>query len=337
MEESNTSGPVKEFVVGAAGGIMQVLIGQPFDIVKVRMRVQANQSAIQVARNIWSHEGVLAFYKHFQGTLPPLLGVGACISIVYTTYAKVSRTIQSLNKDESSLTTPQTYLAGGLAGLANSLISGPTEHIRIRLQTQTQSPPFSLTKYTPTDLNAKSKPGILSTLHKIHTTSGVKGLFRGQTPTMLREFGSYGIWFSVYELLLSNLMRIEQKKREEIAMWKIATCGIGTGLVLWTVNYPLDVVKSKMQADGFGSGIGDERRYTSTRDVVRQTWGREGVEGTLEGVRADACEGGAGFGGDVCCVWVEMVRKVIIDNDWFLVVGGGGTKGCVVRDILYRD
>ncbi|KAL5343892.1 hypothetical protein BJX70DRAFT_393312 [Aspergillus crustosus] len=84
---------------------MQVLIGQPSDIVKVRMQVQANQSAIQVARILWTHEGALAFYK---GTLPPLLGVGACISIVYTTYATLSHRIQSLNKDDTPLTTPQT-------------------------------------------------------------------------------------------------------------------------------------------------------------------------------------------------------------------------------------
>lgn len=42
---------------------MLIRPGQPFDIVKVRMQVQANKSAIQVARDIWKHEGGLAFYK----------------------------------------------------------------------------------------------------------------------------------------------------------------------------------------------------------------------------------------------------------------------------------
>jgi solute carrier family 25 carnitine/acylcarnitine transporter 20/29 len=87
MAETKAAGTAKEFMVGAAGGITQVIIGastilpslfkkkkkrrlslrerlgQPFDIVKVRMQVQANRSAIQICRDIWRNEGALAFYK----------------------------------------------------------------------------------------------------------------------------------------------------------------------------------------------------------------------------------------------------------------------------------
>jgi solute carrier family 25 carnitine/acylcarnitine transporter 20/29 len=42
---------------------MLITLGQPFDIVKVRMQVQANHNGIGVARNIWKQEGALAFYK----------------------------------------------------------------------------------------------------------------------------------------------------------------------------------------------------------------------------------------------------------------------------------
>ncbi|KAL4880752.1 mitochondrial carrier domain-containing protein [Aspergillus karnatakaensis] len=322
MGENSARGPVKEFVVGAAGGITQVLIGQPFDIVKVRMQVQANQTAVQVARNIWKHEGALAFYK---GTLPPLLGVGSCISIVYTTYAALTHQIQTHNNGHP-LTPLQTYLAGGLAGLANSLISGPTEHIRIRLQTQSLThlqPPLSTPSSKGGGNPASIKPdGVLATVRKIYSAQEIRGLYRGQTPTLLREFGSYGVWFAVYEGLLEYISTSSSSptnhcdssspaQRDNLPLWKIASCGIATGLVLWTVNYPFDVVKSKMQADGLntGTGTGDERKYKNLRDVVRVTWRGDGVRGFWRGlgptlVRAVPVSGGT-------FVVVEMVRKVI--------------------------
>ncbi|KAL4927669.1 mitochondrial carrier domain-containing protein [Aspergillus undulatus] len=322
VAEIKAPGMVKEFVVGAAGGITQVMIGQPFDIVKVRMQVQANKSAVRVAQGIWRHEGLLAFYK---GTLPPLLGVGACISIVYSTFHTISQSYESSrpNSDNNtglvsppSLSPSQTFLVGGLAGLANSVISGPTEHIRIRLQTQSQK---SVSSPTPSPSLGLSSGGVgvggrggsvLATIRQIHSHGGLPGLYRGQVPTMLREFGSYGVWFSVYETLLSRLTvkgpkANERRDRDELPTWKIASCGVVTGLVLWTVNYPFDVVKSKMQADGFG----EKRVYKGMRDVVVQTWKESGLRGFYRGlgptlVRAVPVSG-------CTFVVVEMVRNLI--------------------------
>ncbi|KAF3357662.1 hypothetical protein VdG1_05765 [Verticillium dahliae VDG1] len=66
----------KDLFSGAAGGITQVLVGQPFDIVKVRLQTStAHTSALEAATAIYRNEGPLAFYK---GTLTPLVGIGAC-------------------------------------------------------------------------------------------------------------------------------------------------------------------------------------------------------------------------------------------------------------------
>ncbi|KAL4910382.1 hypothetical protein BDW74DRAFT_173838 [Aspergillus multicolor] len=303
---SETKSTAKEFMVGAAGGITQVMIGQPFDIVKVRMQVQANRSAVQVARDIWKNEGALAFYK---GTLPPLLGVGACISIVYSTNHTITQFLQSSNSNPNSnaqghpLSTPQIFLSGGLAGLANSFVSGPTEHIRIRLQTQSSNTSTSLAN-THT-VNAKPYNGVLSCIRHITTHAGIPGLYRGQVPTMLREFGSYGVWFSVYGYLISRLTApssTSSPQENAIPKWKTATCGGLTGVVLWGANYPFDVVKSKMQADGFGA----QQKYRGMRDAIRQTWRSQGVTGFYRGVGT-----AMGRAVPVCAgtfVVVEMVR-----------------------------
>ena len=69
-------------------------------------------------------------------------------------------------------------------------------------------------------------------------------------------------------------------KREEISSWKVAGYGGLAGEGLWLASYPFDVVKSKMQSDGFGEG----RRYRNMRDAFGQTWRREGWRGFWKGI-----------------------------------------------------
>jgi solute carrier family 25 (mitochondrial carnitine/acylcarnitine transporter), member 20/29 len=155
-----------------------------------------------------------------------------------------------------------------MAGIANSFISGPVEHIRIRLQTQLETSPR---KYT----------GTFDCAQKLYRQGGIRGLYRGQTATIIREFHSFGIWFSMYEVLVTQLMTLRNgESREELPSWQIACCGGLVGEVLWAAIYPIDIVKSKMQADGFGR----EQLYRNVRDVVRKTWTSNGLRGFYHGL-----------------------------------------------------
>ena len=71
----------KDLVGGSVGGIAQVLVGQPFDIVKVRVQTAppgTYASPLDCATKLLRADGPKGFYK---GTLTPLLGIGACVSI----------------------------------------------------------------------------------------------------------------------------------------------------------------------------------------------------------------------------------------------------------------
>lgn len=138
---------------GTAGGIAQVLVGQPLDMLKVRLQTapQGTYSGMgDCAMQIIKKDGPLGFYK---GTLTPLLGVGLCVSIQFGVVERVKREFASANARAAGvpagaeaalgvgpkafpLTNPQLYTAGVAAGVANSFVAGPVEHIRIRLQTQ---------------------------------------------------------------------------------------------------------------------------------------------------------------------------------------------------------
>lgn len=168
----------------------------------------------------------------------------------------------------ADLSLPQFYLAGGSAGVANSVVSGPVEHIRIRLQTQ------------PHGRDSRLYSGPWDCVRKIIRTAGVSGLYRGQTVTLLREFHGYGVWFAAYEGLLGVLQEREQKTREQLTSWQIALCGGLAGEALWLLSHPLDVIKSKMQSDGFGP----QQRYRTMRYAFWATWENAGVRGLFQGL-----------------------------------------------------
>ena len=108
---------------------------------------------VHCAGGILKNEGPLAFYKvgyvsiicrHlvtllFQGTLSPLLGIGLCVSIQFGALEYTKRYFSRQNVIQGKggqggliLGGGQLFVAGVFAGLANGVVSGPVEHIRIR-------------------------------------------------------------------------------------------------------------------------------------------------------------------------------------------------------------
>ncbi|UPL02300.1 hypothetical protein LCI18_013234 [Fusarium solani-melongenae] len=207
-----------------------------------------------------------------QGTIPPLLGVGACASIQFGAFHFFRELLEERNRNlqgnaDGTLSLGQFYLAGGAAGLSNSILSGPIEHVRIRLQTQPHG-------------DNRLYAGPADCVRKIWRHSGIGGIYRGQVVTILREFHGFGIWFASYEGLVQKVMELDQKPRSEIPSWKFALCGGIAGELIWLLTYPLDVIKSKMQTDGFGA----EQRYKNMCEAFRVTWKTGGVAGLFKGI-----------------------------------------------------
>lgn len=77
MEESKTpvgTSPVTGFIAGILSGVTKLLIGHPFDTIKVRLQVSGdrfNNSVTNCVRTTVRKEGLRALYK---GGSPPLFG-----------------------------------------------------------------------------------------------------------------------------------------------------------------------------------------------------------------------------------------------------------------------
>jgi len=248
-----------------------VLVGQPFDIVKVRMQTASPgtySGMVQCAGGILKNEGPLAFYK---GTLTPLLGIGVCVSIQFGMLEYSKRFFSARNKAaglDEDLTGWQFFTGGVSAGLANAAVSGPVEHIRIRLQTQPDK--------------ARLYNGPWDAVKKIYSAHGIAGIYKGQVATLAREASGYGVYFWTYEKLVQREMAQKGIRRDQLNPAKAVLYGAASGYTLWAVIYPIDMIKSRMQTDGFSPSTG--QKYKSTLDCLRTIWRTEGISAFTRGL-----------------------------------------------------
>lgn len=255
----------KDLFGGTIGGITQVLVGQPFDTVKVRLQSAPEgtyNGALDVVKRLIANEGPMGFYK---GTLTPLIGVGACVSVQFSVNEYMKRYYDK-KLDGKALNLGQFFNCGAVAGFANGFLASPIEHIRIRLQTQTGA--------------TKAFNGPISCAKKVYESGGLtQGIFKGLGPTLFRESVGLGIYFATYEALINR--ELEQKKnllRADIPGWRLCVYGGLSGYALWTGIYPVDVIKSKLQTDSLSKPT-----FKGSMSVIRDIWIRNGIKGFYKG------------------------------------------------------
>ena len=224
-------------------------------------------SALDAATKIYKNEGALAFYK---GTLTPLIGIGACVSVQFGGFHYARRAFEARNLEKTGsgdLSYTQYYAAGAFAGITNTVLSSPIEHIRIRLQTQPHGA-------------ARLYNGPIDCIKKLTAHEGIRGVYRGTAVTLMREANAYGAWFAAFEYMMNKDAERNKIKRDEISTGKVALYGGLAGEALWLWSYPFDVIKSKMQTDGFGK----TQKYRNMRDCFAQTFKAEGLGGFWRGI-----------------------------------------------------
>lgn len=260
----------KDVLAGTAGGIAQVLAGQPFDTTKVRLQSAPEgtySGAVDVVKRLMKNEGFSGFYK---GTLTPLIGVGACVSVQFAVNEEMKRYFESKSstvENRAGLGYGQLYVCGGAAGLANSFLASPIEQIRIRLQTQTEASAVKLL-------------GPIDAVKKIVSLGGIgHGLFRGLVPTIIREVHGMGMYFMAAEACIKQEMQKMNKTRSEVQSWHVCCYGGVAGVAMWLSVYPIDVIKSRFQTDSLSP---KDRRFTSIMQCYRETVAN-GYKGIFKG------------------------------------------------------
>jgi solute carrier family 25 (mitochondrial carnitine/acylcarnitine transporter), member 20/29 len=215
-----------DFWAGYISGAIGILVGNPLDILKVRLQAKDAIGAQNASSYLRQFEGTSSLIA---GTAAPVLGYGALNALLFVSYNRSESAINNALHTQSNLWT--TWVAGAIGGLATWVVSTPTELIKCRAQLS--SPPASSWSI------AKS----------VLRNEGIRGMYLGGVVTALRDSIGYGFYFWSYEL--STQMMMSSKKREtsfsEDAA-KVLFCGGLAGVVTWASIFPLDVIKTRVQA-----------------------------------------------------------------------------------------
>eukprot|EP00475_Leptophrys_vorax_P026185 TRINITY_DN3679_c0_g1_i1.p1 TRINITY_DN3679_c0_g1~~TRINITY_DN3679_c0_g1_i1.p1 ORF type:complete len:517 (-),score=126.87 TRINITY_DN3679_c0_g1_i1:697-2247(-) len=230
---------IHDFLAGTVAGVILTLVGHPFDTVKVRLQTSTVFfSGIDCAMRTVRLEGPKALYRGMSG---PLVTVPVVNAIIFGSYGIAKRWLQTpedlrANKD---LTITQHMIAGAFGGFASAVVISPIELVKTQLQVQYNRPGERALIRGPVEC-------ALSILR----LEGVKGIYRGLVPTILREIPGYGGQFLVYEsmkriLTTGSLSHVDNSK---LGGKEMMLAGGIAGIGAWVFCYPQDVIKSRLQA-----------------------------------------------------------------------------------------
>lgn len=251
-----------DFWAGYLSGAVGIIVGNPLDILKVRL--QAGQTighgkAITHGRA----SGLL------RGAAAPILGYGALNSLLFVTYNRSLKLLDPSIFDPTKLagvSLSKIWLAGAVGGLASWVVSAPSELVKCRAQLAVESD------------HASS----YAVFRDVWKTEGLRGLYLGGVVTSLRDSIGYGFYFWSYELSKRLLLSRQADPFLDPTTLDVLVSGGIAGVVTWASIYPLDMIKTRIQAPDTPEQtqrplLADTRRPKSAIRIVKDAYRNEGL------------------------------------------------------------
>lgn len=121
--------------------------------------------------------------------------------------------------------------------------------------------------------------GPLDCLRKLYIDNGFKGWFQGAQVTFFRDVPGFAVYFGAIEKMSEWATRPGESP-SQIGTLKLMIVGGLGGMISWFSTFPLDVIKSRMQADGNrGKFI-----YKSAMDCALKSYRNEGLSVFYKGL-----------------------------------------------------
>lgn len=172
------------------------------------------------------------------------------------------------------------FLGGATSGCISTLLLQPLDVVKTRLQvsphTLTRAPNaggFPLISLSPPARGVKN-PGIIETFQLIIRHDSPLGLWRGVTPTLLRNTLGVGAYF----VTLNNLNAILASEDGTLSDRSTLVAGASARSLSVAMLCPLSVVKTRLELAEYST------RYRGVFDALRQISQREGVRGLYSGL-----------------------------------------------------
>uniref|UniRef100_A0A7S2WI82 EF-hand domain-containing protein n=1 Tax=Mucochytrium quahogii TaxID=96639 RepID=A0A7S2WI82_9STRA len=179
----------ERFLAGAGAGVLAQTVIYPLEIAKTRLAVSAKgefSGIFDCLHKIIKKDGPFAIYR---GLGPSILGIapfaGIDLSIFNTLKHYWISTHPGATDGPGNI---ELLCMGATSSCTGAVATYPLQLVRTRLQTQ------GMNSNMPVKYN-----GMLDCFRRIVSTDGVRGLYRGLAPNLLKALPSVSISYVVYE------------------------------------------------------------------------------------------------------------------------------------------
>ncbi|KAJ3882887.1 mitochondrial carrier [Lentinula edodes] len=155
------------------------------------------------------------------------------------------------------------FLSGGLGGISSQLSIYPIETLKTQMMSST----------------GQQKRTLIQAAKHVWTLGGFRAYYRGLSIGLIGVFPYSAIDMSTFEAL--KLAYLRSTGKEEPGVLAVLAFGSVSGSVGATSVYPMNLVRTRMQASG---SPGHPQTYSGPLDVATKTWEREGWRGFYRGL-----------------------------------------------------
>lgn len=249
LDDSYTVILIKSFAAGGLAGMISKTTIAPLDRIKILLQGHnshyANYGVISGLRQVIKKEGLAGWYKGNGAMMIRVFPYAATQFVSFDFYKKAFTPY--FQKDSHLF----KLFAGSAAGINAVVVTYPLDLVRARLAFVVKPKTNELI----TSNNIVKSPGVLSTLIDIgKNEGGIKGLYRGLTPTLCHVIPYAGLNFYCFERVKSFFLTkspdyFGERKNNQVVLsvpGKLIAGGIA-GSVAQTIAYPFDVCRRRMQ------------------------------------------------------------------------------------------
>ncbi|KZT61715.1 mitochondrial carrier [Calocera cornea HHB12733] len=342
--EGNVLRGLKDIAFGSVAGMVSKVFEHPFDLCKVRLQAQVLderptfKGPIDCLHKTYINEGIRGLYR---GLPAPIVGAMAENAVLFLANGQIQDLVRLAYGQPryerafdgsirpTTLSLGQVAMAAAGAGAITSFVLTPIELVKCRMQVQMLAAEVRSVAALQAALpgvaaatvahrpSFRELQGPFSIITTVVRTEGLRGLWLGQTGTLLRETGGAAAWFGANEAVSRFILRrrakqtgrdVSEMSKKDLKPWESVIAGAFAGVSYNTVLYPADSVKSAIQTEEELRPRGSMAPRPTFVGTFRAIYAAQGIRGLYAGLGITVARS-APSSGMIFLIYDSLVRR----------------------------